>query len=132
MAAQRGVQHIWSHADPSNCLNLADREICIFESQRMALGITHENLRQRTNLHRFTVKTWSLHPGIFLVAVPAGEGWLGLSDPGMQSLPPLIVGVRHIFANRVTKLFVGCGLEWMCTRDISIHRSEEHTSELQS
>src|ERR1022692_5084630 len=26
---------------------------------------THENLRQRTNLHRFTVKTWSPHPGIF-------------------------------------------------------------------
>src|ERR1017187_5803453 len=88
MAAQRGVQHIWSHADPSNCLNLADREICIFESQRMALGITHENLRQRTNLHRFTVKTWSLHPGIFLVAVPAGEGWLGLSDPRSEEHTP--------------------------------------------
>src|SRR5208283_2731878 len=60
-------------------------------------------------------------PGILLLAVPAGEGGLGLSDPGVESLSSLIVGVGYIFADGIAKLLVRCGLERMHAGDVSIH-----------
>ena len=51
-----------------------DCQIGVLACQCMPLRIADQNLSQRTNLRRFTVEARSLHPGIFLFAVPAGEG----------------------------------------------------------
>ena len=46
MPTKSGVQHVWTHADSADSLDVANREIRILLSQRMALGITDEDLSQ--------------------------------------------------------------------------------------
>jgi hypothetical protein len=58
----------------------------IFLSQRMALRITDQHLRQRTDLHRRAIEARRLDPGVFLIAVPAGEVGIGYSLIGMERL----------------------------------------------
>lgn len=99
MPTKSGVQHVWTHADSADSLDVANREIRILLSQRMALGITDEDLSQRTNLHGLPIEARRFDPRIFLLAIPASEFRLGLSGLRMESLATLIIGVCHIFAD---------------------------------
>ena len=83
VTAESRVQHGRRWTDSADSCNFLDRQIGALAGQRVSLGITDQNLRQWANLHGFVVEARSFHPGIFLFAVPAGEGRLSFPDPRM-------------------------------------------------
>ncbi len=65
----------------------------------VTLGIADKNLGQRADLRGLAVEARGLDPGVFLVAVPAGEVGIGFALPRMERLIAAIVGVGDIFGD---------------------------------
>jgi hypothetical protein len=62
VAPQRGMQHSRSHLNPADGLHLTDGKICIFEGEGMALCVSYQHLRQRTDLHGLIVEARRFDP----------------------------------------------------------------------
>jgi len=99
VSAESGVQHGGCRTNAADGSDLLDRQIGVLARECVSLRVADQYLRQRPDLHGFAVEARGFDPGIFLLAVPAGEGGLGLSHPRMQRLLSLIVGVHHVCAD---------------------------------
>src|SRR6266853_1935918 len=113
------MQHIWRDLDSADGLHLLNCQSRMFQSERVSLSEADKNLRQWADLHWLTVKARGLHPGIFLLAIPASELRFSLSLPWVQRLSTLIVGARHIFGHRIAEHFVGRSFEGTCAGNVS-------------
>src|SRR5579864_8372166 len=99
--------------------NFLDREVSVFARQRVPLCVADQNLCQRPDLCRFAVVTRGCDPGVFLLAIPTGECRLSFSGPWMQRLLALVVGMHHIFGDRLAKAVIGRSLEFLHAAEVA-------------